>query len=323
MIRRKYRRKSAGFTLVELLVVITIIGILIALLLPAVQAAREAARRMQCTNHLKQLALAAHNYHVTYATFPPGYGYTSRAFGVAGVDLDWPWCMRLFAFMEQEAIADDVDWTWKTGSLPVPPGQSAVLAASPSAFHCPSDPGAEGLRRETKNCGQSDNSKKQGRISYPGNFGRGLLEGSNRVEGVFRYNRGLRIADIVDGTTNTVLLAEMIVGRGCTVRGIHCFPEGPVFMFDYTPNDPTPDLTRWCDPIDADSLVAPCQYAGGEPGGTQTMFQVLHTARSMHPGGVNAALCDGSVRFVSETIDLITWQALGTPDLGEPIPGGF
>ena len=325
-------REPAGFTLVELLVVITIIGILIALLLPAVQAAREAARRAQCSNNVKQIGLACHMYHNTNGQFPPGYGYQWSAYGTGGNggQPEWPWCVRLLAFIEQKPLADRIDWSFNAGCpLPgYPPGQHEVAAARISTFLCPSDPNAQTIWNEDNNCygGAAIDIEQHGRISYAGNFGRGQLEATDgsHVEGIFGYNHGARIADIIDGTSGTLLTSELIVGHVCTMRGAFSYDEGPVFMQDYAPNDPTPDLVRWCDPADGQpGSRAPCAHGGGNHGTLNMLNQVLHTSRSMHPGGVMAGLCDGSVRFVSETISLNVWRGLGTPADGEVISGRF
>ena len=139
------------------------------------------------------------------------------------------------------------------------------------------------------------------------------------MDGVFSVNRGARIADIIDGTSHTLLLSEIIPGHNCTIRGALIYDEGPVVMTDCSPNDPTPDTVRWCDDLDEQpSARAPCNGVLG------TNFDmVLHTSRSMHPGGVSSGLCDGSVRFIAETIALDVWWALGTPDGGEPISTDF
>ena len=137
---------------------------------------------------------------------------------------------------------------------------------------------------------------------------------SNRVAGVFGLDFGTRIRDITDGTTNTLLTAELIGGGPCTIRGTHSYDEGPVFMQDHTPNVLTPDLVRWCDVADSTpGAIAPCIGSL-----TQTNM-VLHTSRSMHSGGVYVGLCDGSARFVGDSINLSTWQQLGTPNGGEVI----
>jgi prepilin-type processing-associated H-X9-DG protein len=145
------------------------------------------------------------------------------------------------------------------------------------------------------------------------------MSAPERVRGVFGEYWGARIEDFLDGTSNTLLLAELITGGMCNMRGTHSYDEGPVFMQDYTPNDLTPDLTRWCDPEDANRGPAPCSpgstFGGGILGNNYDM--VIHTARSRHPGGVVVAMCDGSVRFVSESVALKTWQGLGTPTGGE------
>ena len=239
------RRDSRGFTLVELLVVITIIGILIALLLPAVQAAREAARRMQCANNVKQVALALHNYHQTFREFPVGYFNDSSNV--------WPWCVRIFPYLEQKALYEKIDWGCSCVSVPVTQNDYDVYVAQISAFLCPSDPTASVLWNQDSYChdyGVPFGPLERGRMSYAGNFGRGQLEEDPRVDGVFRLQKGRPIRDITDGTTNTLLLGEIIPGHECSLRGVHSYTSGPVFMQDFGPNDPTPDLTYWCDARD-------------------------------------------------------------------------
>ncbi len=260
---RKYtfRRPLHGFTLVELLVVITIIGILIALLLPAVQAAREAARRTQCGNNVRQIGLAVHHYHQTNGRFPPGYGYPNSS----GQRTEWPWCLRLFCYLEQQALDESVDWGFPAGkpNPPWPPGHLELIAARLSVFECPSDPSASQLQNPDLDCFGSLTGKVHGRLSYAANFGRGQMTAPDRVAGVFDKNHGARIADIHDGTSNTLLVSEIIPGGRCTIRGAHIYDEGPVIMQDYGPNDLTPDLVRMCDASDANSPVAPCAHDSG------------------------------------------------------------
>lgn len=293
-----------GFTLVELLVVVAIIAILVALLLPAVQAAREAARRTQCSNNVKQLGLAVNNYHDAFGRFPPGSGFNNF--------IEWPWTVRLFPFLEERALSDLIVWRWNPGSpigsSPSGSRQDEVIGAQLPSFHCPSDPTTQ--VRWDCNPGYTPH----GRISYAGNFGQGQMGISNRVAGVFGLNFGVRMRDITDGTSNTLVTAELICGQRCTIRGTHSYDEGPVFMQDHTPNVLTPDLVRWCDQADrSPGAIAPCMNSL-----TQTNM-VIHTSRSMHPGGIYAGLCDGSARFVGDSIDLNTWQYMGTPAGGEVI----
>jgi prepilin-type N-terminal cleavage/methylation domain-containing protein/prepilin-type processing-associated H-X9-DG protein len=328
-----FRPGLRGFTLVELLVVIAIIGILIALLLPAVQAAREAARRMQCTNNLKQIGLAFHNYHSAFNTFPLGYGPMVVAYGSGGSQPpgcgggEWAWPLRLWPYMEQVALAQNIPWHINYAGHPHPDYRH-IAGAQIATFQCPSDPGAPKPWNDDGSCYSADPNWKYGRMSYGGNFGIGPQEGTiipasslatrqsgQRIRGVLSYNWGARFQDITDGTSNTLLMSELIVGVGCTIRGTHTYDEGPLYMHDYSPNDRTPDQVRWCSNQDKVSQRAPCIIIT-----KQNM--VLHTSRSYHPGGVNACLCDGSVRFISENIALLTWQYLGTPDGGEVIPTG-
>ncbi|MDZ7616202.1 MAG: DUF1559 domain-containing protein [Patescibacteria group bacterium] len=343
-------RSIAAFTLVELLVVIAIIGILIALLLPAVQSAREAARRLQCTNNLKQTALAVHVYHDANGQFPPGYGYFNTKYGTSSAE-EWPWCVRLFPYVGQKALADIMNTTWTGGSKTYWsfPSGSYSSSGSPSAirpiymsvisgWQCPSDPTAAMGRNATGKC--STTGMHTARISYAANLGVGPMEGtivpasklltglssSERVPGVFGVNHGARIAAITDGTTNTLMLSELICGGECCIRCEQYYDEGPVFMTDYSPNDLTPDLVRWCDTDDANQGKAPCAPGSGTLGGGivgNRLNMCVHTARSRHPGGVNVAMCDGSVRFTSEFIALRTWQSLATPAGCEVIIGEF
>ncbi|MEA1950805.1 MAG: DUF1559 domain-containing protein [Planctomycetota bacterium] len=132
-------KRNNGFTLVELLVVIAIIGILIALLLPAVQAAREAARRMQCSNNVKQIALALHNYHGAHEHFPPGDGYQPPH------GQEWSWAVRAFDYIEQDRTGEGLDWDfshWQDGPGTIRPTPQLleILTAQIPTFHCPSDP---------------------------------------------------------------------------------------------------------------------------------------------------------------------------------------
>ena len=313
--------RNRGFTLVELLVVIAIIGILIALLLPAVQAAREAARRMQCTNNVKQITLALHNYHGVHGQFPPGDGYWP---------LEWSWAVRVFDYIEQDRTGEGIDWDAVSymqgpGSSNPSPELLEIISAQIAAFQCPTDPSAAEVQ-DTSTCGGSV-STKMSRTSYAGNYGQGQQRAdpatSNRIYGVLYSDSQTKISDIQDGTSNTLLISELIPGNNCTVRGIYSYLEGPVFMVDYTPNNPMPDLVRWCDDLDAlPGAVAPCEGIGGDKG-TVGLAMVLHTSRSMHPGGVNSGLCDGSVRFISEEISFDVWHALGSPNGGETIPSDF
>jgi hypothetical protein len=204
------------------------------------------------------------------------------------------------------------------------PQTQAVVSAQVPVLLCPSDPGAPipFISSACAFAGSGAGGEQYGpygRLSYAGNLGIGRMEDparltNSRMTGVLWYNWGARPKDITDGTAQTMLMSEMIVGIGCTIRGTHSYDEGAVYMHNYTPNDPTPDQERWCSGMDPPQ--AACVSIS-------TPNMVLHTARSYHPGGALSAGCDGSVHFIAESIDLPTWQALGTSKGAEVISLDF
>jgi len=192
-----------GFTLIELLVVIAIIAVLIALLLPAVQAAREAARRSQCINNLKQLGLAMHNYSSAMGSLPEGT--TNAPYNVPGQLENWSaWSAHalMLPYLEQKPIYDAINFSWGSGGHGAPPPtmsqalNSTVYNSKIASFLCPSD-------------GQAGKSHTN---SYPGSQGTSTFNNSLKVSGLFAYETAYSLADITDGTSNTVAFSEALVG---------------------------------------------------------------------------------------------------------------
>ncbi|PQO34661.1 DUF1559 domain-containing protein [Bremerella cremea] len=289
-----------GFTLVELLVVIAIIGVLIALLLPAVQQAREAARRMQCSNNHKQIGLAMHNYHDTYNSFPAGtYGCC------------WgTWQVSILPYVEQNNLYENYNVDDKYGSAPRYGSTENLDVTSQrlEAFTCPSDtPNAplgtaplaitsHNYAANYGNTGYAQQANLNGEV-----FGGAPFEyvsgGSNEYYG---------FKDIVDGTSNTLLAAEVLQGQSRDLRGFTWWGDASSFTAYLPPNASEPDRiysSSYCNSLP--QLNLPCDVSTSS---APTMF----AARSRHPGGVQVTLCDGSSRFIAETIRLDVWRYLAT-----------
>ena len=299
--------RRLAFTLIELLVVIAIIAVLIALLLPAVQQAREAARRSQCRNSLKQIGLALHNYHDTHQTLPAG-AYQGFPGFYGNNQNEATWISMILPYIDQAPLYNRANFSSCFGCTTAP-GNPAYEISSPAIpmMACPSDPDvalALGIYR---------------RGTYAANTGIGKLQSlenpkdPSRIYGPFTMNSKTRFADFTDGTSNTVLASELCRVPGDDFRGVMHYPEGPLYQHDRTPNSSVPDEFR--SGICISTTYAPCT-------GTYTAWNnraIVLSARSRHVGGVHTLLGDGAVRFVSNNINLATWQGLSTPDKGETI----
>jgi len=333
------RRDSSrnGFTLIELLVVIAIIAILIALLLPAVQQAREAARRTQCKNNLKQIALAMHNYEASNNALPPSMAIVPTITSNAS----WSIHGRLLPFMEQVNLYSQIDLSRAWGNFPI------ISNFRVPGYVCPSDP-------------KSDRARDTGTngiflmpTCYGFNFGTWLVYNpatGQGGDGIAFPNSRIRISSITDGTSNTLLASEVhawtaytrnggppsttVPGNAATValyaasglkdRILPATQDGTGHTEWANGHSHHSGFTTTLTPnsnvifVDAGVTYRNTDYASRQEGSntTSVSYSALNS-RSYHTGIVQSALCDGSVRSFSSNIDLSIWRALGTRDGGE------
>ena len=302
--------QKSAFTLVELLVVIAIIGILIALLLPAVQAAREAARRMQCSNNLRQIGLALHGYHESNKTFPPG----AFIFGPGWIERRGSILIRLLPYLEQQALFDAFDFSVGTDGQTFPSSSQKIGSTIVPTYVCPSDKN-QGLfnGRAIHNYAASTGPSQRGNSSScpcTNNWNSYALGGFNDINnfaGPFiRLSVCTRVADCLDGLSNTIYFGE--VRRDCSTH----IQQGWAW-----PNNGNGLITT-CAPINYDSCDPSPPDAGGNNCGRPCNYTTDSGFKSLHPGGAMFLFGDGSVHFLPETIDHWTYQYLGGKDDGHP-----
>lgn len=320
-------RRTLGFTLVELLVVIAIIGILVGLLLPAVQAARESARRMSCQNNLKQLGLALHNHESVRKQLPPLGDYQSN-----GVAVYWSMQTRLLPYAEQASLQNLIDY-----SRPISQQPHVAKVRVPFLI-CPSE--------------INDRERPDGPtfihypLSYAANTGEWhiMQPPLGKGSGVFVVNQAMRLASLTDGTSNTLGMSEVKAftpylrdgGNPATAAWVPSQP-GDIALFGGEFKSDS-GHTEWVDarthqtgftttfspnqiiPYQSNGITYDIDFNSMREGRSTTLpTYAVVTSRSYHSGGVNSLLMDGSVRFVAQTIERNVWRALGTRDSGEVI----
>ena len=305
-------RPRRGFTLIELLVVIAIIGVLIALLLPAVQAAREAARRVQCSNNLKQLGIALHSYHDSLGALPMGQvpvtNYSALSMVLPYLEQGNSYASANFSLPHDDAAND------------------TVRVTQISTFLCPSD---FANRLPARGAATNYHANKGGAVVW--HQPTGPNAGLPKSSGIFVYGESIRLAEVGDGMSNTAFFSERVLADGSNAV---VSPLEDVFFSPAAPATPDEALSI-CRAVDVNNLAnqfplfmgAP--WLNGQhtyqhispPNGRSCGFFLINRATmppsSRHPGGVNVLLGDGSVRFVKESIDLATWRGLGTRSGGE------
>ncbi len=333
---RKYTQKRRGFTLIELLVVIAIIAILVALLLPAVQQAREAARRSSCKNNLKQIGLALHNYHDVYNLFPyagAADGAVTAGGGQTTVTTQFTLNTRgwvgLLPFLEQAPLFDQYDPTAPAGSYVrsgASPLASVMTSASPNAFVasrpvtallCPSDDGNRFYTGNTVNYRIYDQANNNGhpgaKTSYDfsiarySSWRRLWINEPKSSRRMFGLSSSCRFRDISDGTSNTVAVAEttLDVKNGVAPTWAYTKWVGGGVDFTYGRGINFWPCCSWRTPPFADT--------------TRNSLGDWSAPGSTHPGGMQVCLADGSVRFISENIDTTTRRNLAYIADGNPI----
>ena len=292
------QNSRAAFTLVELLVVIAIIGILIALLLPAVQAAREAARRLECTNHLKQIGLALHNYHAALRSFPSG------SLPASGGNQGWAWTVLLLQYFEQGALHGMIDFS----SHSLTPENDELGKTPIDLFLCPSATKVEDDYRYGQGFSGSSYDGVMGANHNNQHYEPARSHcGAWFTDGMLYPNSRVKVRDITDGTSNTLAVGErtyqlrqwMLGHTDVTVCVNHA--KNVVYPINASPAQSGYYLYDNQAPPGANKVLAfnDCSFG------------------SKHPGGANFALADGSVHFLTENMEMPVFRSLASGQDGE------
>jgi prepilin-type N-terminal cleavage/methylation domain-containing protein len=331
---KQFNRRRA-FTLIELLVVIAIIAILIALLVPAVQKVREAAARTQCLNNLKQMALGCHSYHDANKKLPYGRRYDMWD--------TYSWTTLILPYIDQAPVYQGY---WTLNSAPfaaTAPGPNGVIGDDPSmrasrmaiipVYNCPSNNGIVGneigttaygfYRGSYRGCTGSGDMYGHFTDATAGPWGLGVfgvLQNQSTDHGAAVATRQVKLAGITDGTSNTLLIAEGLMSNATPGWGgplgetPYGNMGGALFSASLTPNSASQDqIIGPCPAAQGDgSYHAPCVSIAGNNWYTPSAAGAQAAARSLHTGGVNVALADGTCRHITNSIDLATWRAMGT-----------
>jgi prepilin-type N-terminal cleavage/methylation domain-containing protein/prepilin-type processing-associated H-X9-DG protein len=300
------RKLRSAFTLVELLVVITIIGILIALLLPAVQAAREAARRMQCGNNQKQVALALQNYVSALNALPPGIIF-------AGNSPDHTALIMLLPYLENQNVP------YNFNLRQYDPANKPAIGTQIAAYLCPSDDAAG--RKVLETYSRSNVAVCFGSQAMCKSCTCCTVPAKDAItDGAFQIDLSRRLDDFPDGTSNTVAVSEILSGkkdtspldyRGAWTLVLHGFN----YEHYDTPNSSNGDVMY------PGTCVSEPDMPCASPTGDNLYLQHI-AARSRHPGGVNAGFVDGHINFIPDVIDLAVWRALGARNDGTTLANG-
>lgn len=316
------RHLMSAFTLVELLVAIAVIGILAALLLAAVQAAREAARRTECVNNLKQIALGLHNSHDTHGVFPMGQLNKLHTEPTAPPALVAPyerigWAVIILPFIEQGRLHDRVRADIKSSNNYSFLQQSSANVVP--AYVCPSDPSG-GKTPGVGNVGpHAPEGFHSNYVACAGNtvFSEPSPNDGTKLSGVLFPMSRVSITQIKDGTSNQLMVSEVLlwpVASGDDRRGRiwNCWQGETLFSTFFAPNqNATPDACFRC-PTAPGNPRAPCTEIIHGDGSVQS-------ARSYHPAGVNTALADCSIRYIASSVDPRVWSLLGARNDGTPL----
>jgi prepilin-type N-terminal cleavage/methylation domain-containing protein/prepilin-type processing-associated H-X9-DG protein len=318
IINQVHRVTPRAFTLIELLVVIAIVGVLISLLLPAVQKVREAANRVKCENNLKQLAMAAHQYHDARGAFPPGL-HMGIDMGGGRYAEGTAWMVELLPYFEQDNLYRK--WDYDDFGNNVAGGTDSTTAQLIPIHRCPSDPVNRLVYFNSK---LPEARGFYGLGSYCGNAGRRSYPPDQlTMDGIFSLDSNVRLADVTDGSSSTLFFGERS----------HRDPEYDRIAVVWPSMYPIADQGAWASVVAADrtggplfentlSAAVPINYqvsSSAPVGDLPSRNDRLCAFGSLHPGGANFALVDGSVRFLSDSTPLSILQALSTRAGGEVV----